>query len=81
MTITTFEPGRCYRMTWVTDAQAETIWSVVKRTAKTVTLHAYGWGTVTCRIQVSAHWETEVVAPTGRYSMAPVLKASKEVAQ
>jgi len=81
MTITTFEPRRCYRMSWVTDAQAETVWRVLKRTAKTVTLQADGWGTKTCRVRVNVAYESEEVAPLGRYSMAPVLVAAREVAQ
>lgn len=79
MTITTFEQGCTYRMSWITDAQAETLWRVVKRTAKTVTLQTEGFGTKTCRVRVNAAWESEEVAPLGRYSMAPVLVAAKQV--
>jgi hypothetical protein len=79
MTITTFQPGTDYRMSWVTDAQAETIWRVIKRTAKTVTLHAEGWGTKTCRVRANVAWQAEEVAPLGRYSMAPVLVAARAV--
>jgi hypothetical protein len=79
MTIATFEPGRCYRMSWVTDAQAETIWRVVKRTAKTVTLQADGFGSKSCRVRTNVAYESEEVAPLGRYSMAPVLVAARAV--
>jgi hypothetical protein len=79
MTITTFEPGRCYRMNWVTDAQAETIWRVVKRTAKTVTLHAQEYGFKSCRVRTNAAYNAEEVAPLGRCSMAPVVVAARTV--
>jgi hypothetical protein len=79
MTTFTFEPGTSYRMSWVTDAQADTIWRVIKRTAKTVTVHADGWGTKTCRIRLNVAYESEELAPLGRYSMAPVVVAARAV--
>jgi hypothetical protein len=76
-TVAAFETGRCYRMSWVTDAQAETFWVVMKRTAKTVTLYADGWGLKTCRVRYNVAFESEEAAPLGRASLAPVLLAER----
>ncbi len=75
-TMTSFETGKTYNMGWITDADMKTSCKVVKRTAKTVTLKVDGQKeTKTCRIFIFSNEER--VNPLGKYSMCPVLRASK----
>lgn len=72
-----FEVGKTYSMSSPCDHNCVWTYTVVKRTAKTVTLvDKYGEKKV-CRIsdKRTALWGGEVVNPLGNYSMSPVLEA------
>jgi hypothetical protein len=72
-----FEVGKSYTHGWIGDADLETTWLVVKRTAKTVTIK-HCKEVKTCRINSKvSEWENaEVVFPYGTYSMCPTLRAN-----
>jgi hypothetical protein len=72
-----FEIGKTYNMKWIGDADLVTPIKVVGRTAKTVKLQE-GDKTYSCRIKIDN--DGEYVKPYGSYSMAPVLRAIREVA-
>ena len=62
-------------MVWIGDASATTPVTVVKRTAKTITIEMPGYGRTTVRIK---NYEgVEYALPTGNYSMAPRIKADR----
>lgn len=72
-----FEIGKKYKHGWIGDADLFTVWEVVKRTEKTVTVKEND--TVkTCRIKEDNNGE--FIFPLGVYSMCPVLRATNEVA-
>lgn len=76
----TFEIGKTYSMSSVCDHNCVWTYTVVKRTAQTVTLDD-GKETKVCRInkQSSEYRDAETVYPLGRYSMCPSLSADAEV--
>jgi len=78
MTTTRFETDKIYRTRFITDHNLTLDFEVVSRTAKTVKFADYNAGEfVTCRIKV---WEgVETCYPLGRYSMAPILRATKAI--
>ena len=78
MTTATFQVGNTYAMRWIGDADRLTPCKVVKRTAKFVTFEVDGWGVQ--RVSVRVYEGSEVANPLGRYSMAPCVKAIREVA-
>jgi len=78
MTTATFQAGNTYAMRWVTDADAITLCKVVSRTAKYVTVMVDGWGVK--RVAIKPCDQGESCYPLGNYSMAPCLKAIREVA-
>ena len=78
MTTATFQVGSTYAMIWVGDADARTACKVLKRSAKFVTLDVDGFGVQ--RVGVSLRDGVEVALPLGRYSMAPCVRASREMA-
>ena len=78
MTTATFQVGNTYAMRWIGDADRLTPCKVVKRTAKFVTFDVDGWGVK--RVGVQVHDGGEYALPLGRYSMAPCVKAIREVA-
>ena len=80
MTIKAFEIGKTYRMRSIGDHDCAWTYTVVKRTAKTVTI-TDGDEVKTCRInqQDSELHGAESIYPLGRYSMCPRLGADKEV--
>lgn len=71
-----FETGKTYTHGWAGDSNLFTSWTVIKRTAQTVTI-TDGKETKTCKIikAISEYRGAESVYPTGRYSMAPILSA------
>lgn len=78
--MTKFEVGKQYYMTSICDSNCHWAYEVTARTAKTVTLQQISQHPevpITCRISV--YEDCEQVMPEGRYSMAPVLRASREV--
>lgn len=72
---TKFEVGQTYVMRWVTDSTLRSLYTVLARTAKTVTIESAD-GKVS-QHRVTVFEGTERVMPFGRYSMAPVLNAER----
>lgn len=71
-----FEVGKTYTHGWIGDSSLFTTWTVIKRTAQTITI-TDGKETKTCRIikAISEYRNAESVQPFGNYSMAPTLSA------
>lgn len=71
-----FEVGKQYTHGFIGDSELFVTWTVVKRTAQTVTI-TDGRETKTCKInaKVSEYRNAESVFPFGRYSMCPILSA------
>ena len=75
-----FQVGTSYTMRFVGDANATVAFTVVARTAKTVTIEAPGVPTKRVGVRSSglfADAAVESCYPLGRYSMAPVLRADR----
>lgn len=79
ITMKKFEIGKTYTMRSIGDHDCVWTYTVVKRTAKTITI-SDGTETKTCRVnaQVSEDRNAETIFPVGRYSMCPTLSADKE---
>lgn len=73
-----FEIGKSYSMSSCCDHNCIWTYTVVARTAKTVTL-SDGKKEKKCRInkQSSEFFKAEAVYPLGQYSMCPILTAEK----
>lgn len=71
-----FETGKTYTHGWIGDSNLFTSWTVIKRTAQTVTI-TDGKETKTCKIikGLSEIRNAESVYPFGKYSMSPILSA------
>ena len=71
-----FEVGKSYTHGWIGDSDLFTTWTVIKRTAQTITI-SNGKETKTCRIikRLSEIRKAESIFPFGQYSMAPILSA------
>lgn len=70
-----FEIGQSYMTRFASDYDSILRGTVVKRTAKFVTLNVEGFGEKRVGIR---EWDgDEVCSPLGRYSMAPVFRASR----
>jgi hypothetical protein len=71
-----FEVGKQYTHGFIGDSELFVTWTVIKRTAQTVTI-TDGRETKTCKInaKVSEYRNAESVFPFGRYSMCPILSA------
>lgn len=68
-----FEVGQTYSTRSACDYDCVFSFTVVKRTAKTVTIESPTWGQVRRSIKI---WgDVESILPLGSYSMAPVLDA------
>lgn len=74
--MTKFETGRRYFMISPCDHDCAWIYKVIARTAQTVTLVDEAGNTIRCRISRNDA-TTEMVRPLGKYSMCPVLRASR----
>ena len=73
-----FKANTTYTGRFITDADATFEVTVIKRTAKTVTFKHPHHGTDT-RAKIQHDGEAEYFFPMGRYSMAPVIRANREV--
>ena len=75
-----FEIGKTYACSSICDHECVWTFTVIRRTAKTVTFRDERGEEKTCRISAdtSAYRNAETVFPLGRYSMAPMLDANKE---
>ena len=72
----TFSVGSSYKMHWIGDSTMITVWTCVKRTAKTVTLVNEHGEKTTRRVKTN-HWsDGEYVSPFGLYSMSPTVYAN-----
>ena len=70
-----FKINDTYRMNWIGDSELKTPVKIIGRTEKTVLiidLHSKEQK----RCKINFYDNQEYIFPTGRYSMAPVLKAS-----
>jgi hypothetical protein len=76
--MTTFKIGATYSMRSVCDHNCVWTYTVVKRTASTVTI-TDGKEVKTCRInkKYSEYRNSETIFPLGQYSMCPTLSADK----
>ena len=71
-----FENGKRYYMTSPCDHECRWVYEVIGRTAQGVTLKDEHGKITKCRISKDDP-TTEMVRPLGRYSMCPVLRASR----
>jgi len=75
--VTKFETGATYKMRFICDADATCEIKVVKRTEKSITIiDPHTQDSKRCKINI--HDNSEYIFPLGKYSMAPVLKASRK---
>ena len=70
-----FEVGKTYTTRFTSDYDSVLTGTVVKRTAKFVTLDMGHFGMK--RVGVRVYNDDETCSPLGRYSMAPVFRASR----
>lgn len=78
--MTTFKVGNKYYMRSACDHNCVWEYTIIKRTASTITLQNEKGQVKTCRInkQLSEYRKSETVLPLGNYSMCPMLSADKE---
>ena len=69
----TFELNKKYVMNWITNSDLKTLWTVTKRTAKTLTIESHNGRIEKRRIKHCNYSNSEYVNPFGIYSMSPVL--------
>lgn len=69
-----FEISKSYEMFSPCDQNCTWVYTVIARTAKTVTLESAGNGKI-IKCRISFDNDEESVRPLGRYSMCPVLRA------
>ena len=62
-------------MNWITNSDLKTLWTVTKRTAKTLTIESHNGRIEKRRIKMCNHSNSEYINPFGIYSMSPVLYA------
>lgn len=74
--MTKFEIGKTYKMTSICNSECEWSYTVLKRTAQTVTI-TDGKEVLNCRIskKYSEYRNSETIFPLGQYSMCPILSA------
>ncbi len=74
---TTFRPGKTYDCLWPTDSSMRTPFRVASRTAQFVTLERVDGGEIVrCKVKTSSG--SEYCLPFGSFSMAPVLRSTRE---
>lgn len=73
----TFETGKTYQVRSTCDSEMFFKETIVKRTAKTV------WTASGKTLRVSANYDgtAEIFWPHGKYSMAPIMSADREVSE
>lgn len=74
--ITKFETGKTYSCRSICDHECIYSFTVVSRTDRTVTIGVHGRN-VRRKVRVCTYDNSEMIDPLGRYSMSPVLRASK----
>lgn len=77
-----FEVGKTYCTEFACDSNLVISAKCVKRTASTVTMVTKMYGAKTYRImrESALFFGAEAIRPYGRYSMAPIIDANREVA-
>lgn len=78
--MTKFETGKTYRTRFIGDSDSKIDVTIERRTAKTVWFidpMDYGNGRQVKSARVTVRDGVEEFFPTGRYSMAPVIKADR----
>ena len=77
-----FEVGKTYATTSICNSDCVFCYTIISRTASSVTLVDNHGNHKTCRIskKLSAYRNAETVYPEGNYSMCPMLSADMEVA-
>jgi len=75
-----FEVGKTYGVQSVCDSDCVFLFTVVKRTAKTVTI-TDGHDTWRRGVWTDPEWfgDNEVMRPLGKYSLSPVLVAGRDL--
>ncbi len=76
--MTRFEVGCRYEAIDVCDSEFTFKYEVIARTEKTITLKGLGDKVKKCRISAASE-DHEIVHPEGRYSMCPVLRATRKI--
>lgn len=78
----TFQAGKTYECRFITDADARCPITVLKRTAKTVTIQdpTNPQQVKRCTIQIDLGDGDEFIKPFGSYSMAPYCRARRVMA-
>ena len=71
-----FEVGKTYSHKWIGDSDLISEYEIIKRTAKTITIDVNG---TVKNLRCKEFEGAEAVKPFGSYSMAPTLRAAKEV--
>lgn len=74
--ITRFQNGRTYACRSICDHECIYRFDVIGRTEKTVTIRSI-FGDKRRKVRVDPYENCEVIDPLGRYSMSPVLRATK----
>jgi hypothetical protein len=75
---TRFEVGETYMVRSIGDYDCQYVFTVTKRTAKTVTVEYFG-ESITRHIKISEWDENEYIMPFGTYSMAACLSSNGKV--
>lgn len=74
-----FKVGETYSCNSVCDSECIWAFKVIKRTPKTIQIEdMHGYEETVIKI-INIYDNTETVRPLGRYSMAPILRASKKM--
>ena len=76
----TFEVGKTYATNSICDHNCWFIYTVLKRTEKTVWIRDKFGNEKRCKIHSGGYYKNETIYPQGHYSMCPVLGAEDEVA-
>jgi hypothetical protein len=79
MKMVKFEIGKVYAMKSPCYQDCVWVYTVMARTASTITLESEDGEVIKCRINKKdmEHFGAEAVRPLGTYSMCPILRANK----
>lgn len=75
----TFEVGKTYFARSICDHECIFAYTVTARTAKTVTLYDIKMETIIGKRKITVIDNEGTIHPCGRYSMAPIVRASNEL--
>ena len=75
-----FEVGKTYATNSICDSNCWFVYTVLKRTEKTIWIRDKFGHEKRCKIHVGGYYKDETIFPEGQYSMCPVLRAEREVA-